>query len=163
MKIIITESQLQTILQEDMVRLRTLTVKSIWDYSQKYKGWTVGELLKHHPSTLFWGYCKIEWLNFTEDILKVLSERFGGYFHIIPKPGIDPDQIDNFFNKANYSNKTIPELKKLITAKRINGQKVDLELINLLKNKEQNVRNAIRQQDLSKKTMQQINHGKKPF
>ena len=170
MKLIITELQLkkiiseqQDIINEDMVRLRTLTKKSIWNVTQKYRNMTVGEIMEVHPSTLYWGYCNVEWLDYTPDILEFLSQKFPKYFYHIDKPGLDKEQFKAFVERHsnfNYNNRTLPELKKLLQAKRINGEKVDLELINAINNKKMEYKKTMIRTNPSKAYMQNKNQGK---
>lgn len=174
MKLIITESQLKTIIKEtsiphpkedvneDVVRLRTLTKKSIWDVTQKYKGMTVGEIMEVHPSTLYWGYCKVEWLNFTPDILEELNYKFYQHFNIIDKPGTDIEQLETFIKRKdthNLENISLPRLKKIVLAMRINGRKPDLDLLNAIKTKQLNYKREMMKSNPSKIYMQNKNHG----
>jgi len=170
MKLIITESQLEKILSqeietinEDMVRLRTLTTKSIWNITKKYENMTVGDILDIHPSTIYWAYCKVQWANFTPDILNILAKKFPFFFRPIDKPGTDPEQFENFVERKggkNYMNKSLPELKQMVRVKRMNGEKPDLELMAVIKNKEMERKNISLQAVKSKSFLQRKNQGK---
>jgi hypothetical protein len=159
MKLIITESQLKNIiLQEDMIRLRTLTLKSVWDVSEKYRGQTVGNILDLHPSTLYWAYTHVQWVNFTDDILQVLAQKFNT-FQIIEKPGTDKEQFEKWKNRHTLNDKSYEELRKIEFAKRMNGQN-NPELRNLLKSKKADSNLVKRNASPSRAYMQRKNHGK---
>jgi hypothetical protein len=169
MKIILTESQLKriiseqtVIINEDMLRLRTLTMKSVWDITEKYKGTTVDVILDIHPSTIYWAYCKVQWANFTPDILEILSQKFSRNFKPIEKPGTDLEQFQEYLDrKGNLNDKTIPELKKLVKVLGYNKKSPNLELLNIIKDKEREYYNTMRRSNPTKVFMQAKNHGKR--
>jgi hypothetical protein len=106
------------------ISLRKLTLKSKWDFTPKHQGWTIEEVLKHNPKSLFWAYTHLEKISFVDEILDILDEKFPN-FHRIQKPGIDHDQYNDYQTKANpYADKTPDELLTIIRAKKLSGQMV---------------------------------------
>ena len=111
------------------ISLRKLTLKSKWDFTPKHQGWTIEEVLKHNPKSLFWAYTHLEKISFVDEILDILDEKFPN-FHRIPKPGIDHDQYNNYTSSrvSPYADKTPDELLTIIRAKKLSGNLVPKEL-----------------------------------
>lgn len=141
------------------VSLRKLTWKSKWDFTEKYQGLTMEEVFKMKPSSLWWLYCKYEKISFMDEILEKLEEKFP--LKRIQKPGIDPTQME-YFDNLSFETKSYEELKKMISAKRLNGQSVPLRLVEIFRQKksERIVTDIKSSMSISKRSLQSINHGK---
>jgi len=105
-------------LNEDVLRLRTLTEKSKMGFG-KYYDYTVGDLLKIDKNEyLQWVYYNSDMINFMPEILDKIgiTDEFR-----ISKPGKNPYKFDNF-KKFIYKNMTDEErfnnLKKLTHMKK---------------------------------------------
>jgi len=111
------------------ISLRKLTLKSKWDFTPKHQGWTIEEVLKHNPKSLFWAYTHLEKISFVDEILDFLEQKFPN-FHRIPKPGIDHDQYNNYTSSkvSPYADKTPDELLTIIRAKKLSGNMVPKDL-----------------------------------
>lgn len=143
----------------DTIRLRKLTLKSVWDLSVKYKNWTVEKILQYHPSTIYWAYCKLEKITFSDDVLYQLQIRFPT-FKKISKPGIDHDQIDLLF-ASGYQDMSVEQLRNLIRAKKINGKPIPSTLIEAFKRKKFLLSSSRKNKyEYTKASLQGKNHGR---
>jgi hypothetical protein len=140
------------------VSLRKLTWKSVWDFTPKYMGMTIERVFEIKPSSVWWLYCRYEKISFVDEVLEVLESKFP--LERIQKPGIDPTQIDNYFNGNTYKEKSLFEIEKMIQAKRINGQVVPKSLIEELNQKRVDRKRTDFDVVISKRSLQSVNHGK---
>jgi hypothetical protein len=144
----------------DTITLRKLTLKSKWEFTEKYRGWTIEQVMKFHPSSVWWSYCKLEKITYTDDILNELKEKFKGGFEEISKPGIDKSQIDNYFEGFTYQSKSYSELLKIIRFKKMNGQEVSISLMEEYRKKRSERMNVPKDKRVySKLSLQGINQG----
>jgi len=141
----LTESDLTRIInrviEENKVSLRKLTKKSVLgDEGGKYKGWSVGKLLDNDPKKVFYIYTHYEKISFMDEVLDELREKGFPVRHI-DKPGVDKDQYRDYSERGvskladNLEGKTIEELERYIKAKKINKQKVEPFVYDILRNK----------------------------
>ena len=72
-----------------MILLRTLTEKSTLGFGM-FADLRVGNLMKVNPQYLVWAYFHIDWMNYSEGVMKVLNLKE----HEIEKPGIDYGYFD---------------------------------------------------------------------
>jgi hypothetical protein len=144
----------------ETIRLRKLTLKSKWEFTEKYRGWTIEQVMKFHPSSVWWSYCKLEKITYTDDILNELKEKFQGGFQEISKPGIDKSQIDNYFEGFTYQSKSYSELLKIIRYKQMKGEPVPVSLMEVFRGKRSEKYNTPKDKRVySKMSLQGINHG----
>lgn len=140
---------------------RTLTPKSKWDLTKKYEGYTVGQLMEIHPSTLYWGYTHLEKIDFCEEVLEFFEKTYST-FERISKPSIDKEQFENFINGVvSYESMSYEKLKNLLTSKRVHGKPIPVRLLEVMRNKKVNrgVSLTNTNRTLSKVRLQSINHG----
>ena len=126
MKLIISESQLKFLTENitDSVRLRKLTFRSKWDFSNKHQGWTIEEVFKHNPKSILWAYLNLQAISFTDDVLSELQKKFPR-LQLIEKPGIDKEQFEYITDFQNpWKKYSYPELKNIITAMKINKERI---------------------------------------
>lgn len=143
----------------DTIRLRKLTLKSVWDLTAKYKNWTVEKILHYHPSTIYWAYCKLEKVTFSDDVLDQIRLRFDT-FKEISKPGIDLEQFQLFFT-GGYQDMSLEKLRNLIKAKKANGQNVPASLIQTFKRKKFLLSSVRKNKyEYTKASLQGKNHGR---
>ena len=144
----------------DTITLRKLTLKSKWEFTQKYQGWTIEQVMKFHPSSVWWSYTNLQKITYTDDILEVLEEKFKGGFQRIEKPGIDKGQIGDFYNGVTYQTKSYSELLKIIRYKKMNSQPIPVSLMEeYRKKKSQRMSVPKDKRVYSKLSLQSINHG----
>ena len=144
----------------DTITLRKLTLKSKWEFTSKYQGWTIEQVMKFHPSSVWWSYTNLQKITYTEDILEVLEEKFKGGFQRIEKPGIDKGQIGDFYNGVTYQTKSYSELLKIIRYKKMNSQPVPVSLMEEYRKKKSQRMNVPKDKRVySKLSLQSINHG----
>jgi hypothetical protein len=144
----------------DTITLRKLTLKSKWEFTQKYQGWTIEQVMKFHPSSVWWSYTNLQKITYTDDILEVLEEKFKGGFQRIEKPGIDKGQIGDFYNGVTYQTKSYSELLKIIRFKKMNSQPIPVSLMEeYRKKKSQRMSVPKDKRVYSKLSLQSINHG----
>lgn len=143
------------------ISLRKLTLRSKWDFTPKHQGWTIEEVLKHNPKSLFWAYTHLEKISFTDDILDILAEKFPS-FHRIPKPGIDHEQYNNQQTKDNpWKDKTPDELLTIIRAKKLSGNPIPPSLRSAYNIARSKKIGALSDRNVaSKSELQRTNHGK---
>lgn len=119
----------------DNVKLRKLTFRSKWDFSPKHQGWSIEDVMKFNPKSLLWAYLNLEKISFVDEVLDVLQEKYPTLKRI-EKPGVDKGQFDSV---ADYKNPwlkfTYNELKKIVAAKKINGEFIPKPLLNQLQKK----------------------------
>jgi hypothetical protein len=114
------------------VSKRTLTKKSKWEFSKKYEGYTVEQIMEIHPITLYWGYTHLEKIDFNDEILEFLEDRYKNTFVKIIKPNIDKDQFQNLIGKF-YGGKTLNSMNYLELKKAYNFRKAkNLDISNNL-------------------------------
>jgi hypothetical protein len=114
------------------VSKRTLTKKSKWGFSKKYEGYTVEQIMEIHPITLYWGYTHLEKIDFNDEILEFLEDRYKNTFVKIIKPNIDKDQFQNLIGKF-YGGKTLNSMNYLELKKAYNFRKAkNLDISNNL-------------------------------
>jgi hypothetical protein len=144
----------------DTITLRKLTLKSKWEFTSKYQGWTIEQVMKFHPSSVWWSYTNLQKITYTEDILEVLEEKFKGGFQRIEKPGIDKNQIGDFYNGVTYQTKSYSELLKIIRFKKMNSQPVPVSLMEEYRKKRSERMNVPKDKRVySKLSLQGINQG----
>ena len=145
------------------VSKRTLTKKSKWEFSKNYEGYTVEQIMEIHPITLYWGYTHLEKIDFNDEVLEFLKDRYGNYFVKIIKPNIDKDQFQNLMEGRNTLNKmSYMELKKLMNYKRVNKIPISSEVFDAYKEARSKRITALSKKDrLSKEFLQRKNHGHK--
>ena len=105
-----------------MVHLRTLTEKSSLE-GIHYSNQTVGFLLEKKPYDLIKVYYTYEKINFNQDVIEKLKEKFPLFIQI-QKPGTLKDFRDYIFH-TNLDNYSYEQLKKILIAKKMNNQKID--------------------------------------
>lgn len=144
----------------DSIKLRTLTKKSSANGLCKYNR-TIGELLNFNPAIVWSIYCRKEKISFTDDILDEISKSYP--LKRINKPGIDPEQINDFFNsrRVDYDSIPLPQLKKLIQAKYASHTPVRPEAIQALR-KKKTLSKLVKDKPVfySKSSLQGKNHGR---
>lgn len=113
--------------------LRTLTMKSKWSYTQNYQGKSVEEILKIHPSTIYWVYCFKPEITFNEEVLGVLEVLFEN-FKRIDKPNVDHEQFEKQFSNL-WDRKSYKELKDIITTKKMNNEPIPPRLLEVFHQK----------------------------
>jgi hypothetical protein len=144
----------------DTITLRKLTLKSKWEFTSKYQGWTIEQVMKFHPSSVWWSYTNLQKITYTDDILEVLEEKFKGGFQRIEKPGIDKNQIGDFYNGVTYQTKSYSELLKIIRFKKMNSQPVPVSLMEEYRKKRSERMNVPKDKRVySKLSLQGINQG----
>lgn len=144
----------------DIITLRKLTLKSKWEFTQKYQGWTIEKVMKYHPSSVWWSYTNLEKITYTDDILDELESKFIGGFKRIQKPGIDRNQIGDFYDGVTYQSKSYSELLKVIRYKKMNGQPIPISLMDEYRKKRSEKYNTPKDKRVySKLSLQGINHG----
>jgi hypothetical protein len=144
----------------DTITLRKLTLKSKWEFTSKYQGWTIEQVMKFHPSSVWWSYTNLQKITYTDDILEVLEEKFKGGFQRIEKPGIDKNQIGDFYNGVTYQTKSYSDLLKIIRYKKMNSQPVPVSLMEEYRKKRSERMNVPKDKRVySKLSLQGINQG----
>jgi Ca2+-binding EF-hand superfamily protein len=120
---------------------------------------SVEEVYNKHPSSLYWGYCCKEEINFNEEVLQKLESKFT-MFKRIEKPGVDKEQFEKIMNN-NWGNKSYSELNSMVTAKRINGEIIPTSLMEQLKKKRFEKKTKMYCRIIeSKSVLQGRNHGR---
>lgn len=146
------------------VSKRTLTKKSKWEFSKKYEGYTVEQIMEIHPITLYWGYTHLEKIDFNDEILEFLEERYEDTFVKIIKPNIDKDQFENAlkgFGKT-LSSMNLIELKKLIAYKRINKIEISEEVLDAYRQAKSNrIATLTKKDGVTKASLARKNQGHK--
>ena len=145
------------------VSKRTLTKKSKWEFSRDYRGYTVEQIMEIHPITLYWGYTHLEKIDFNDEVLEFLKDRYRDYFVKITKPNIDKDQFENLMGGRNtLSNMSFMKLKKLMNYKRVNKIPISPELFDAYKDARSKRIELLSKKDrLSKEFLQRKNQGHK--
>lgn len=144
----------------DTITLRKLTLKSKWEFTEKYKGWTIEQVMKYHPSSVWWSYCKLEKITYTDDILDVLNQKFIGGFERIQKPGVNKSQIDDYYSGVTYQSKSYSELLTIIRFKKMKGEVIPISLMEEFRDKKSQRMNVPKDKRVySKLSLQSINHG----
>jgi hypothetical protein len=144
----------------DLITLRKLTLKSKWEFTEKYKGWTIEQVMKYHPSSVWWSYCKLEKITYTDDILDVLNQKFIGGFERIQKPGVNKSQIDDYYSGVTYQSKSYSELLTIIRFKKMKGEVIPVSLMEEFRDKKSKRMNVPKDKRVySKLSLQSINHG----
>ena len=172
MKVIkLTEAELinivkNVIAEEDMLRLRKLTLKSKWDFNNKHQGWTIEQVLKFSPKSILWAYLNLQAITFMDDILDELQKKYPA-LERIEKPGIDKEQYEILQNRKNPWEKfSYQKLLNILTAKKLNNQPIPVALhAEFKKKKDQHIKDAIDARDPftnvdRKEKMQRKNQGK---
>jgi hypothetical protein len=148
------------------VSKRTLTKKSKWEFSKKYEGYTVEQIMEIHPITLYWGYTHLEKIDFNDEILEFLEDRYKNTFVKIIKPNIEKDQFQNLIGKF-YGGKTLNsmsylELKKLIAYKSINNIGISAGVFDAFrKSKSNRIATLTKRDGITKASLARINQGHK--
>jgi len=115
---------------------RTLTPKSKWEFSRKYQGYTIQQLLEFHPVTVYWGYCHLEKIDYNEEILTFLKDKYKDFFVEIEKPNIDKEQFQNLLSaRTQYDEMSYEMLKNKIAYRKIKGLEVNPNLLEAFRNK----------------------------
>tara|TARA_R110000824_G_scaffold399265_1_gene604542 strand:+ start:302 stop:751 length:450 start_codon:yes stop_codon:yes gene_type:complete len=115
---------------------RTLTPKSKWEFSRKYQGYTIKQLLEFHPVTVYWGYCHLEKIDYNEEILTFLKDKYKDFFVEIEKPNIDKEQFQNLLSaRTSYDEMSYEMLKNKIAYRKIKGLEVNPNLLEAFRNK----------------------------
>lgn len=148
------------------VSKRTLTKKSKWEFSKKYEGYTVEQIMEIHPITLYWGYTHLEKIDFNDEILEFLEERYKNTFVKIIKPNIDKDQFEDliggFYGGKTLNSMNLIELKKLIAYKRINKIPISSEVFYAYKEARSNRTSTLTKKDgVTKASLTRKNQGHK--
>ena len=146
------------------VSKRTLTKKSKWEFSKKYEGYTVEHIMEVHPITLYWGYTHLEKIDFNDEILEFLEDRYKNTFLKIIKPNIDKDQFQNALKGFGKMLKTMSylELKKLIAYKSINNIDISAEVFDAYrKSKSNRIATLTKKDGITKESLARINQGHK--
>ena len=146
------------------VSKRTLTKKSKWEFSKKYEGYTVEQIMEVHPITLYWGYTHLEKIDFNDEILEFLEDRYKNTFLKIIKPNIDKDQFQNALKGFGKMLKTMSylELKKLIAYKSINNIDISAEVFDAFrKSKSNRIATLTKRDGITKASLARINQGHK--
>jgi hypothetical protein len=144
----------------DLITLRKLTLKSKWEFTEKYKGWTIEQVMKYHPSSVWWSYCKLEKITYTDDILDILNQKFIGGFERIQKPGVNKSQIDDYYSGVTYQSKSYSELLTIIRFKKMKGEVIPVSLMEEFRDKKSKRMNVPKDKRVySKLSLQSINHG----
>lgn len=144
----------------DLITLRKLTLKSKWEFTEKYKGWTIEQVMKYHPSSVWWSYCKLEKITYTDDILDILNQKFIGGFERIQKPGVNKSQIDDYYSGVTYQSKSYSELLTIIRFKKMKGEVIPVSLMEEFRDKKSKRMSVPKNKRVySKLSLQSINHG----
>jgi hypothetical protein len=144
----------------DLITLRKLTLKSKWEFTEKYKGWTIEQVMKYHPSSVWWSYCKLEKITYTDDILDILNQKFIGGFERIQKPGVNKSQIDDYYSGVTYQSKSYTELLTIIRFKKMKGEVIPISLMEEFRDKKSKRMSVPKDKRVySKLSLQSINHG----
>jgi hypothetical protein len=144
----------------DLITLRKLTLKSKWEFTEKYKGWTIEQVMKYHPSSVWWSYCKLEKITYTDDILDILNQKFIGGFERIQKPGVNKSQIDDYYSGVTYQSKSYSELLTIIRFKKMKGEVIPISLMEEFRDKKSKRMSVPKDKRVySKLSLQSINHG----
>ena len=115
---------------------RTLAPKSKWEFSRKYQGYTIKQLLEFHPVTVYWGYCHLEKIDYNEEILTFLKDKYKDFFVEIEKPNIDKEQFQNLLSaRTSYDEMSYEMLKNKIAYRKIKGLEVNPNLLEAFRNK----------------------------
>lgn len=135
-KIILTELQLARLMKNivsekaDGISLRKLTFKSKWDFNPKHQGIGILDVFNEQPSSILWAYLNLEKISFVDEVLDKLQERYPTLKRI-QKPGVDKEQYGEIMNQKNpFKDKTYQELKKIMMAKRLSGERPSKMLVN---------------------------------
>ena len=106
----------------DVIRLRTLTMKSTLWFG-KYEGMTIFQIISlNHTRYLRWIYFHNEIVNFTEDVLEAIHLRFEK--DRIEKPGRDPEKFKKQSNRITAATDDFKVLKTLSRSRK--DRKMDL-------------------------------------
>jgi hypothetical protein len=143
------------------VALRKLSFKSKWDFTPKHLGYTIDDVLKHYPASVYWAYTNLEKISFVDDILTILSEKFPT-FRRIDKPGVDVAQYDEYKGtKVNpWEKYTYEELKGILVAKKKNKQFIGDDFYSVYRRKRyETFRAHSGKNELDRKKMMSVNHG----
>jgi len=146
------------------VSKRTLTKKSKWEFSKKYEGYTVEQIIEIHPITLYWGYTHLEKIDFNDEILEFLEERYEDTFVKIIKPNIDKDQFENALKSfgKTLSSMNYIELKKLIAYQRINKIEISEEVLDAYRQAKSNrIATLTKKDGVTKASLARKNQGHK--
>ena len=146
------------------VSKRTLTKKSKWEFSKKYEGYTVEQIMEIHPITLYWGYTHLEKIDFNDEILEFLEDRYKNTFVKIIKPNIDKDQFQNALKGFGKMLKTMSylELKKLIAYKSINNIDISAAVFDAYRESKSNRISTLTKKDgITKASLARKNQGHK--
>lgn len=140
----------------DIVTLRKLAHKSKWEYG-KHTGRTINDIMIVDYKYLVWAYYNLERISFIDEILDEFANKFEK-FKRIDKPGKDPNYFtDNL--SFRYIHMSKKQLFNLITANRINGKKSSHALLVAYKQAKANFVEADKNERVSKKSLQAMNHG----
>ena len=146
------------------VSKRTLTKKSKWEFSKKYEGYTVEQIIEIHPITLYWGYTHLEKIDFNDEILEFLEDRYKNTFVKIIKPNIDKDQFENALKSfgKTLSSMNYIELKKLIAYQRINKIEISEEVLDAYRQAKSNrIATLTKKDGVTKASLARKNQGHK--
>ncbi|HEY4065162.1 MAG TPA: hypothetical protein VGM30_24840 [Puia sp.] len=138
-----------------VILLRTLTKLSRLDQG-KYKGFTVGEIIKLSKIYIITAYFRYANITYTQEILDELNIRPEDR---IIKPGKDEEKINYYFNRNFFASATNVSEKYGVTDK-----KGILSIKNVIRRRAAKVSSKARMDRdriaFSKRNMQARNHGK---
>jgi hypothetical protein len=143
---------------ENKIRLRTLTEKSVL-VQGKYKGLTVGNILKTDPYYLEYLYYAVEKISFCDDILKKINIPY-----TIKKPGVNLDYksyLKSEKSRIEYNDWSKERLLKFITARKLNGQMVPKAALSAYYKKKHRIIDHKMDNVESKISLMRKNHGHK--
>ena len=140
---------------------RTLTPKSKWEFSRKYQGYTIQQLLEFHPVTVYWGYCYLEKIDYNEEILTFLKDKYKDFFVEIKKPNIDKEQFQKLLGvRTQYDKMSYEKLKNMIRYKKMKGLEVNTDLLEAFRNKKSTRITALtKRSGITKGSLQRKNQG----
>jgi hypothetical protein len=142
------------------ITLRKLTWKSKWDFNKKYpEHYTLLDVYNHKPSSLVWLYYTHEKITFVDEVWNEIKDKVKG-LKDIPKPGMDKDFLTQRFG-GYFTQKSYGELKKIITAKKLNGEVITVDLLeNFKKKKSERGGKMWSSEVYTKATLQGQNHNR---
>tara|TARA_R110000737_G_C14450801_1_gene463130 strand:+ start:381 stop:830 length:450 start_codon:yes stop_codon:yes gene_type:complete len=140
---------------------RTLTPKSKWEFSRKYQGYTIQQLLEFHPITVYWGYCHLEKIDYNEEILTFLKDKYKDFFVEIEKPNIDKEQFQSLLDaRVHYNDMSYERLKNLITYRKIRAIEVTSDLLDAFRDKKsKRIEVLTKKSGITKGSLQRKNQG----
>jgi len=138
-----------TQLNEEHIRLRTLTLKSKLGFG-KYHDYTVKDIIIKEVNYLVWAYFNMDMISFMDDVLDEIDIPME---YRIEKPGKNVDMFKKYKDSRRVDFNSLSEEEKLEIIKKRSHNKKQHKIYNINKRISNNF-------NFSKGKMQNRNHGK---